>query len=137
MLAGVSTIYGPGMLEMGITFDVAQLVADNEIVEMTKFCRSGIPVSDRTLLLDEIKAVGPAGEFLSSERTLKDMRSLSDTRIINRQVRDAWQEAGSPEYYETARQEAKRLLDEHEVEPLPKDVADEIHRIVEEADRGI
>ena len=29
-LAGANLIYGPGMLESGITFDFAQLVMDNE-----------------------------------------------------------------------------------------------------------
>ena len=33
-LAGANVIYGSGMLEMGITFDLAQLVLDNEIAGM-------------------------------------------------------------------------------------------------------
>ena len=41
LLAGASVIYGPGMLEAGITFDLAQLVVDNELIAMTKYCRAG------------------------------------------------------------------------------------------------
>lgn len=134
-LAGVSTIYGPGMLEMGVTFDIAQLVADDEIVAMTRFCRGGIPVSDATLLRDEIAAVGPGGEFISSESTLKGMRAQSGATIIDRQVREAWQAAGSPPYYETARREARRILAEHEVPPLPADVKQEIRSIIERTEK--
>lgn len=136
VLAGVSTIYGPGMLEMGVTFDIAQLVADNEIVAMTKYCRGGIPVSDATILADEIAAVGPGGEFLSSEGTLRGMRAQSATKIIDRQVREAWQNAGSPAYYETARREAKRILAEHEIPLLPDDVTAEITAILDKADKA-
>lgn len=136
MLAGASTIYGPGMLEMGVTFDIAQLVADNEIVAMTKHCRRGIPVRDDTTAIEEVMAVGPGGEFLSTELTLKHMRSQSTAKIINRQVHEAWEGAGSPEYYETARREAKRILAEHEVEPLPDEVSKRIRAIVKKADSG-
>ncbi|OFW59462.1 MAG: hypothetical protein A2133_07465 [Actinobacteria bacterium RBG_16_64_13] len=123
------------MLEMGVTFDIAQLVADNEIVAMTKHCRRGIPVSDATLMTDEIATVGPGGEFLSAKGTLAGMRSQSDARIIDRQVREAGGEAGSPAFYETARKEAKRILAEHQVPPLPKEVSEEVRSIIAKAER--
>lgn len=134
MLAGSSTIYGPGMLEMGVSFDIAQLVVDAEIVAMTKFTRRGVPVSDRTTFVDEIISVGAGNEFLSCVSTLKEARSLSQTKLIDRQVREAWEEAGSPDFYAQAKKEAKRILAEHEVEPLPDDVAQEVRQIVEQAD---
>lgn len=135
MLAGVSTIYGPGMLEMGVTFDIAQLVADDEIVAMTRFCRGGIPVSDATMMLDEIAAVGPGGEFVSTDGTLKGMRAQSATKLIDRQVREAWQADGSPAYYDTARKEAKRILAEHEVPELSDDVRKEIRSVIERTEK--
>jgi trimethylamine--corrinoid protein Co-methyltransferase len=134
MLAGASTICGPGMLETGVTFDVAQLVADAEIVAMTKHVRRGIPVNDRTTFVDEIISVGAGNEFLSSKSTLKGARSLSQTKLIDRQVREAWEAAGSPDYYEQAKKEARRILAEHEIEPLPADVAQEVRAIVEGAE---
>jgi trimethylamine--corrinoid protein Co-methyltransferase len=135
MLAGASIIYGPGMLESGVTFDLAQLVADNELVAMTRYCRRGITVNDDTTLLDEIAAVGPAGLFLDRESTYKGMRGLSTTKIIDRRSYPAWEEVGSPDYYETAKKEAKRTLAEHEVQPLSDEAAHEIEAIVDKAER--
>jgi len=43
-LAGANVIYGLGMLEMGITFDLAQLVLDNEIAEITDLSESQVKV---------------------------------------------------------------------------------------------
>ena len=57
-LAGTSLIYGAGMLEMGVTFDLAQLVMDNEIARMIRKYVAGVAISDPTLALDEIRDVG-------------------------------------------------------------------------------
>jgi trimethylamine--corrinoid protein Co-methyltransferase len=135
MLAGVSSIYGAGMLEMGITFDLGQLVADNEFVAMSKFLYQGMPVNDLTMAVDEIVEVGPGGDYISRESTLKGMYGLTNTNLIDRQVREAWEAAGSPEFYANAKKEAKRILAEHEVEPLPEDVADQVRSIVKRVDR--
>jgi trimethylamine--corrinoid protein Co-methyltransferase len=135
MLAGVSSIYGAGMLEMGITFDLGQLVADNEIVAMSKYLYAGIPVNDLTMVVDEIVEVGPGGDYISRESTLKGMSGLTNSNLIDRQVREAWEAAGSPEFYANAKKEARRILAEHEVEPLPDDVAAEIRTIVQRVDR--
>ena len=135
MLAGVSSIYGAGMLEMGITFDLGQLVADNEIVAMSRFVYGGIPVNDLTMVVEEIIEVGPGNDYISRDSTLKGMRALTDTSLIDRQVREAWEATGSPEFYVQAKKEAKRILAEHEVEPLPEDVAAEVRSIVQRVDR--
>lgn len=134
MLAGASTIYGPGMLESGMTFDAAQLVADNEFVAMTRYVRSGIAVNDATSSLEEIMQVGPAGNYLELESTLTGARGLSAPKLIHRNVREAWEAEGSPDFYLEARKEAKRILAEHEVSPLPDGMRAEIRSIVAKAD---
>lgn len=135
MLAGVSSIYGAGMLEMGITFDLGQLVADNEFVAMSKYLYGGVPVNDLTMAVEEIVEVGPGGDFIARDSTLKGMYALTNPDLIDRQVREAWEGAGSPAFYDQAKKEAKRILAEHEVEPLPDDVAAEVRSIVERVDR--
>ena len=134
MLAGSSIIYGPGMLEAGMTFDPAQLVADNEFVKMTRFLRKGIAVNDATTSVDEIVAVGPAGNYLELESTLRHARELSNPKLIHRNVREAWEAEGSPDFYQQARKEARRILAEHTPQPLPEDVLAEIQTIVAKAD---
>jgi trimethylamine--corrinoid protein Co-methyltransferase len=58
-------IYGPGMLELGVTFDYAQLFIDNEIARMVNKVVEGIPVTDETLAVDLIKKVGSSGQFIT------------------------------------------------------------------------
>jgi trimethylamine---corrinoid protein Co-methyltransferase len=82
-------------------------------------------------------AVGPGGHFLENASTLKGMRGLSTTKLIDRQVREAWEEAGEPDFYEKARVEARRILAEHEPSPLPDDIAEQVHSVVVRADAEV
>jgi trimethylamine:corrinoid methyltransferase-like protein len=125
------------MLESGVTFDLAQLVLDHELISMAKHARAGIPVGDATTAIEEIMAVGPGGHYLECKSTLDGVRALSTSALMDRNVREEWELAGSPEVYERAREKAKRLLREHEVEPLPDGVLQEVRVMVEAADRAV
>ena len=75
-MAGANQIYGAGMIESGVAFDFGQLVMDNEFARMIRMTVEGIPVTDDTLMVDDIAAVGPSGDFLSADATLRRMRDL-------------------------------------------------------------
>jgi trimethylamine--corrinoid protein Co-methyltransferase len=135
-LAGANLIYGAGMTESGVTFDAAQFVLDNELARMIKHVVAGIPVSDETLAVDDIHSVGPFGDFLSLDSTLRHMRSQSQPVLMDRRVREEWQQAGGRDAYVRARAKAKQILEEHRPEPLPAEVLAQMRRIVEEADRA-
>lgn len=117
-----------------MTFDAAQLVIDDEIVAMTRFFKRGVPVNDGTTSVEEIMTVGPAGDFLELDSTLKGFRALTAPRLIDRKVREAWEADGRPDFYEKGRARARQILAEHEVEPLDADVQAELRAIVARAD---
>jgi trimethylamine--corrinoid protein Co-methyltransferase len=133
-LAGSSFIYGMGMLEMGMTMSYEQLLIDAEIVKMIRRILQGIAVNDETLAVDIIKAVGPAGTYLSQRHTMKHMRKeSSQTTLIDRRMYEGWEKAGSKDMYARANEEAKRILESHKPLPLPDAAAKAIRKIVEEA----
>ncbi len=136
-LAGANLIYGLGMLESGVTIDYAQLVMDAEFARMVKYCLPGIRVDDETLAVDVIAEVGPFSDFLSHDDTFRGMRGQSQTRLIDRRVREDWTAAGSTTIYDRARAEARRILETHRPEPLQADVAEELRRIVDGAEREL
>ncbi len=134
-LAGANQIYGAGMIESGVTFDCAQLVVDDEIAAMIKHTVMGMPVDDEQMAVEDIAAVGPFGDFLSLDATLRHMRSLSQPRYLDRRVREDWQERGGSDLYERARAAALEMIESHKPEPLDPDAARQIRAIVEAADR--
>ena len=120
-LAGANVIYGLGMLELGITFDFAQLVIDNEIAEAVKYAVKGIPVSEANLAIDVIRDVGIGGEFVSHMHTFENFKQHQfDSRLFNRQMRETWEAAGGKDLLERAREKAKYILENHQPDPLPQ-----------------
>jgi trimethylamine--corrinoid protein Co-methyltransferase len=136
-LAGANLIYGLGMIEMGMTIDYGQLVMDNEFARMIKNTIQGIPVNDKTLAVDIIKEIGHFGEFLSHESTYQQMRTLSQTKIIDRRMRDAWEIDGKVDIYQRSLEKARYILTHHKPEPLPQDVSNTIREIVKEAEEEL
>jgi trimethylamine--corrinoid protein Co-methyltransferase len=134
-LAGANVIYGLGMLEMGITFDLAQLVLDHEFAGMMLHSLQGIPINDETLSVDIIKEMGIGKDYLSHETTFKYMKSQSQVQLIDRRMREDWETAGSPDIYKRAHDKMIEILETYEPPPLPDDVRATVRSIVEAAEK--
>lgn len=130
-------IYGGGMLEMGITMSFGQLVMDNEIIAMTRKVLEGIPVNDETLAVDVIKSVGARGHFLAEEHTVKHMRKLSETRLMDRRMRQFWVERGAKDLATTCDEKAREILETHKPEPLPEHVHKTLLKIIEQRENEL
>jgi trimethylamine--corrinoid protein Co-methyltransferase len=133
-LAGANLIYGPGMLESGITFDFGQLVLDCEFARMIKHTVQGFEVNAENLAAEVIRSVGPAGHFLSHAHTLAHMRSQSRPELIDRSHLESWQAAGATDIYSRAAEKAKKILTEHQPQPLPEKAAADIRTIITETE---
>ena len=129
-LAGANLIYGPGMLESGITFDFAQLTLDSEFIRMINHTIRGFAVDDESLAVDLIKEVGPSKDFLAQEHTLKHMRSHSQPELIDRSHMDKWKQSGATDSYTRAAEKTRHILDTHQPKALPESVLDEIRTII-------
>lgn len=114
--------------------DMSVLVADNEFIRMIRQIVGGIPTNDETLMVDEIIARGPEAEYISTESTLRGLKSLSTSKIIDRRSREEWTSDGCPDMYAKARAEARRILAEEKVEPLPGEILQKLDAIVAAAD---
>ena len=136
-LAGANVIYGLGMLEMGITFDLAQLVLDHEIAAMILHSLDGIVVNDETLSVDVIREMGIGKDYMSHESTYKHMKSQSQTQIIDRRMREDWETAGSKDAYKRAHDKMIEILETYEPSPLPENVLSTIQSIVQEAEKEL
>ncbi|MFQ6003492.1 MAG: trimethylamine methyltransferase family protein, partial [Candidatus Zixiibacteriota bacterium] len=136
-LAGINFIYdAAGVLESSLTASYEQAVIDNEICGMVSRALRGIKISDETLAIDVIEDVGPGGQYLTQRHTLEHLKKEHYLPIIiNRQKREKWERAGSKDLRETAREEAKRILKEHQPEPLDHDIEEELKKIVKEVEK--
>ena len=136
-MAGANLIYGPGMLESGITFDFAQLVLDNEFARMIKQTVKGFAVNNQTLAVDVIHSVGPSKDFLAQEHTLKHMRNHSNPELIDRNGMETWQASGATDSYQRALEKTRDILQNHQPEPLPEKVLADIRSLITETEGEI
>jgi trimethylamine---corrinoid protein Co-methyltransferase len=136
-LAGANLIYGPGMLESGITFDFAQLVLDNEFIGMIKHAIRGFAVDDESLAVDVIKAVGPSRDFLGERHTLEHMQIHSQPEFLDRNRMEKWKASGAVDSYAKAVEKTRYILQNHKPEPLPDGVLGEIQAIITETEEEL
>ena len=136
-LAGANVIYGLGMLEMGITFDLAQLVLDHEIARMILHSLQGVPVNDETLAVDVIKEMGIGKDYLAHETTYQHMKSQSQAYLLDRRMREDWEAAGSKEMYKRAHEKMIDTLENYKPPALSDDVLDTIRSIVIDSEKEL
>ena len=125
------------MIESGVTFDCGQFVMDNEFARMIKRCVGGIPVSDETLAVDDIAAVGSFGDFLSLDATLRHMRELSQPEFLDRRVREDWEERGGSDLHARCLAKAREVLRDYQPAQLDDDVKRRIREIVVASDAAV
>ena len=134
-MAGTNLIYGAGMLDSGLIFSYAQLVIDNDIFKMIRKVMQGMHIDDENLAVDIIKSVGPGGDFLMQDHTMKYMRILpSAPNIIYRGNRENWLADGGRELAEKAAEKAADILANHKPVPLSDEAKSALRSIVEESD---
>ncbi len=134
-MAGANLIYGAGMLDSGLIFSYAQLVIDNDIFKMIRKVMQGMPVDDENLAVDIIKSVGPRGDFLMQEHTMKYMRTLpSAPNLIDRNNRENWLAAGGKRLAERAAEKAADILENHKPLELSDANKTTLHSIVKESE---
>ena len=136
-LAGANVIYGLGMLEMGITFDLAQLVLDHEIAGMVLHSLQGVPVNDETLAVDVIKEMGIGKDYLAHETTYQHMKSQSQAYLLDRRMREDWETAGSKDMYQRAHEKMIDILETYKPPALPDDVLKTIRSIVDGSEKEL
>lgn len=133
-MAGANQIYGAGMLDSGMVLDAAQLVLDDEIAAMIKRFVNGISVSDETLRVDEIHAVGSSGDFLESDYTYAQMHDCSAPTLLDRRNYEQWIDGGGTDAYTKGVARAREVLAGHTVEPLDDDINEQLQAIIAKYD---
>ncbi len=136
-LAGINMIEGAGMIEFESCQSFEKLVVDNEIAGIVYRLLRGIEVKEELLALDIIKEVGAGGNFTSNIRALrfvmerfkKEIHMLGP--VFNVMDRKAWELRGGKDVNTKARELVNELLSKQEPDLPPKDVIQELNKIMD------
>lgn len=119
-----------GLLEGGLVASYEQLAIDNDILGAIKRTLRGYEFDEDHLALDTIDKVGPGGNYLAERHTLRHMRKeFFEPVVMNRDAFDTWIKKGGHECRESARLEARRLLDAEIEKYISDEVEEEIRNV--------
>ena len=131
MQLGANLNHDVGYMDFGLSGSLAEVVLVAEFISRNRQLLKAIEVSDETLAVDVLKAVGPGGDFLGQRHTRRNLRANQwRAQILNRASYDRWAEGGALDATEKARQKALELLATHEVASLPDGLAGQLDAVV-------
>ena len=128
---------GCGLLNGSKILSYPHMVMETEIYGIVQKVAGGVTVDDETLALDVIKRVGPNGTYLAEKHTRRHMKEIWRPTVWDRTPYDVWLREGKKGALEKATEIADDILANYRPEPLSENVAAELRRIVERADKEL
>ena len=125
------------MIDGGISMSYDQLMLDCEFIRMIRRAAQGMSVTDETLAVDVIKAVGPVGNYLSQKHTIKHVRELSRASLIDRRMREPWVKDGSTSMDFRAHEKALKHFSEYKAPTLDPEVSAKLKKIIADAEAEV
>lgn len=132
-LTGPEIVTGMGLARTYTRLYPEQIILDEDLYQRARAYLQRPEISEETLALESIQAVGPGGHFLTQKHTRTHMR--------NALVRGVTHELDESNKYrdprEVARERVRWILENHQPEPLEKAQQDELVRILAAADKEL
>ena len=135
-LSGANLIHDVGFLASAMIGSHEMVVLSDELIGMAKRFLSGIEVNEETLAVDLLCEVGPGGNFLCNDHTVRHFRrELWFPRLLDRQRYGPWKDSGAARLGDRLKERVREILATHQVPPLDARVEAEAGAMLERADR--
>ena len=125
VLAGANWIrVVAGALEYHFTASFEMLVIHDEMFGMAKRIARGMDVNEDTLAVSMIKKIASArGHFMAERHTLDHISSERyQPKLCDKRTRAQWENSGSKDLAQVARERVREILATHQTDPLPRDI---------------
>ena len=133
-LSGAGNLTGAGMIELGMSHSFEQLIIDNDLFGVVRRLEDGVVVNAETMMIDEIIATGPTGDYVSHPSTLEYFGSVSNPEIFDHCMYDEWMSMGALDAMAKAHERVVDILNNHQVAPVDPDIRRDIDAIIKAAD---
>jgi len=134
-LSGGNLVHDVGYVNNGLTTSFEQLVVSDEVIGLVRRITGGIEVNEETMALDLIEEIGPGGEYLTCDHTLRHFRENWFPRLISRVPYEKWDKTDKKDLGKRANDRARHLLENHKPRPLEDKIRAELKKIVISKDK--
>jgi len=131
LINGANIVHDVGFMDSGMQSSLPLIAIANDTIGWIRAATAGVPVDEETLALDIIDELGPTGDYLSHEHTLRHYQEPFYSSLADKGTYSQWERRGATRMEERAAQQIEEILASHEPEPLPPDVQRDIKKIVE------
>ena len=137
-MAGLNLIHDVGYMDMGMVSSVEMLVMGDEAVAMARRFLHGMSLTPETLATDLINKVGPAGNYLMEDHTLAHFKDeMWMPTCFTRQSYQMWKADGEKSMEDRIREKIARILDTHQVAPLPEQTIADLKQLLEKGEKEV
>jgi trimethylamine--corrinoid protein Co-methyltransferase len=138
-LAGADTFGHCGICGTDHAASLAWLYLDNEAMQYVKRILRGFEVDTERVASAVVGKVGPGGNFLAEEHTVRHFREelWPPGPAWTRLSWDGWENGGCKSMADRIASEVNRILDAHQAEQIDEELSGQIDRIVQCAQREL
>ena len=137
-LTGGDLCHDVGYTESGITGSILQTVMMDEAIGYSRRITRGIEVNQDTLATDIIHSVGPDGDYLNEEHTMKHSKTeFWYPNLCDRHNFEEWEEAGQKPMRDRVVERTKEILSSHKPSPIKPETEKAIKAIMEAAEKRV
>ena len=126
-LNGANLIHDIGYLDCAMTGSLEFVYFNNEVISWLKQYLHKLEINEETLALDLIHEIGPDGNFLEAEHTLKHVREDWRPTLLDRLDYTRWTDQGSRTLQERANEKVKEIIANHHADPLPEGIVQKLN----------
>jgi trimethylamine---corrinoid protein Co-methyltransferase len=131
-LSRATLLHDVGYLESGLQSSYESIVFGDHVVSYARAFMGALAVTDETIALDEIMAVGPGGNHLARPYTRRHFRELWQSELFDSSVFDRWQAGGAQTLLDRVRARVAALRAEPRAFELDATVAERLASILAE-----
>jgi trimethylamine--corrinoid protein Co-methyltransferase len=131
LLSGTNLVHDVGYLEAGLTTSPEMMVFTADMIGMLRHMQNGFAVDAESIAADVVHAVGPGGNYLGEDHTLRHYREHWQPVLFDRQRFDTWKAGGSKSLRDRLRERTRQIMAQHPGAPLPKETAREVEKVLQ------
>lgn len=131
LLHGANIVHDVGFMDAGLQGSLQLIAVCNDTLGFLRAATRGVVVNDETLALDVIEELGPTGNYLGHDHTIRHYKEPYYSKLADKNPYSVWETRGATTMEQRAAKMVDDILAKHQPEALPADVQVGIRRIVE------
>lgn len=129
-LSGINMIDGLAQLESCMLGSIEMVVLLDEVIEFIKRLINGVDTNSDIEIRELIDKVGPGGQYVSEEHTLKNFRSIWFPTLFDRNNFSRWSEEGSLNLKQRLNKKTREIIYNFQIEDSTKEIMGDIDQIM-------